>query len=119
MVCEAGNVCDWDPGVRFSSDVFPILQRACSSCHGGTFPQNGLALDTKANAIATLVNAPASGCPGRTRVVPGAPASSYVVAKVQGAAGICGARMPYQGVPLSAAEIGTIQAWIAGGALDD
>ncbi len=50
------------------------------------------------------------------RVNPGAPDNSYLVRKVEGAAGITGAQMPFGGPPLSQAQIDEIRSWIASGA---
>jgi hypothetical protein len=76
----------------------------------------GLKLDTAASAYANLVGQPVRGaaCTSSVRVVPGDPASSYLVAKLRGLAGICGVQMPRGQPPLPEERIQTIEAWIAG-----
>ncbi|MFO1427395.1 MAG: hypothetical protein U1F11_10595 [Steroidobacteraceae bacterium] len=49
-------------------------------------------------------------------VLPGDAANSYLIQKLQGAAGITGARMPFGGPYLDQATIGQITSWIASGA---
>lgn len=39
------QVAGWGRTYEFQRDVFPILQRRCASCHGGSAPAAGLALD--------------------------------------------------------------------------
>ena len=118
--CGPGTACNGGAcvaqGVTFSGSVYPIfVGAACDACHGGA-GSGGLDLSTSAGAHAELVNVPASGCTGATRVVPGNPGASYLVSKLTGV-GICsGARMPQGGPYLSQAELDTIVAWIAAGA---
>jgi hypothetical protein len=50
------------------------------------------------------------------RVKPGEPANSYVIHKLEGAAGISGARMPFGGPFLDEATIDQVESWIASGA---
>ena len=93
--------------VLFSRDVMPILSANCmgSGCH--TNPSN-MFLTTARTGCATVSE--------QRLVVPFDPASSYVVLKIEGAAGICGMRMPRGRTPLSASEIMTIRTWVAEGA---
>ncbi len=50
------------------------------------------------------------------RVKPGDPANSYLVQKLEGAAGITGERMPLGGPFLDQATIDKVKSWIASGA---
>lgn len=50
------------------------------------------------------------------RVSAGDPDASYLVRKLEGAAGITGARMPLGGPPLDPALIANVRAWITAGA---
>jgi hypothetical protein len=76
---------------------------------------------TAADAYGALVNHPADETCGGTRVVPGDPATSYLVQKLTQATPCDGLRMPRPfeigpGIPLTADQISTITAWIAAGA---
>jgi len=94
-----------------------IFGKICINCHfpGGPGP---MPLDTAANSYASLVNAPSVEIPGLFRVVPGDPASSYIVAKINGVPGIIGDPMPPPPeARLTAEEIAAIEQWITDGAL--
>jgi hypothetical protein len=54
--------------------------------------------------------------PALMRVKPGDAADSYVVQKLEGAATITGARMPFGGPYLSQTLIDQLEAWINAGA---
>jgi hypothetical protein len=66
------------------------------------------------------VNVASNGCPTTLRVAPFGPVQSYLVQKIEGTV-TCGSTtpMPIGGPPLSAADQGTIRAWIAAGAAND
>ena len=90
----------------------------CSGCHSGvgaTLPgsQN---LTSAANSFAALVNVASSEVPALKKVKPNDPDNSYLVQKVEGAAGIVGSQMPKGGPPLSQAQIDQIKSWISAGA---
>jgi len=98
-----------------------IFGPVCSSCHDGvgtTLPgsQN---LTSAANSFAALVNVASSEVPALKKVKPNDPANSYLVQKVEGAAGIVGSQMPKGGPPLSQAQIDQIKSWISAGALNN
>jgi hypothetical protein len=105
----------------FSNIQAQILTPVCTACHntGGQAQAGGLDL-TSAVAWANLVNAPSSGKAGAVRVVPGDPNNSYLVQKLEGAAGIVGLRMPRNGPPyLTDAQVALVRQWIAAGASND
>src|SRR4051794_15504701 len=54
--------------IDFATEVKPILESACLSCHGGDKPKGGLRLDTRAAAI--------KGGENGAAVVPGKPQMS-------------------------------------------
>jgi hypothetical protein len=85
----------------FASDVLPILQANCVSCHGGT---NGLSLGTHAQVM--------NGGDSGAAVVPGNAGASLLFQKVDSN------QMPPTG-PLAAGEKATIAAWINEGALNN
>ena len=93
---------------------------ACSNCHNAaTAPFTGLNLSTSAAAYASLVNVASRGRPGIMRVSPGNPDNSYVIHKLEGRAGIVGARMPLNGPYLTDGQIRIIRRWIELGANND
>ena len=90
---------------------------AFSGCHAGGSPQEGLNL-SEVSAYENLVNVNSSKQPSVKRVLPGQPDNSYLIRKLEGAAGIDGDRMPADGPPyLTTAQIDTIRLWITNGAL--
>ena len=104
--------------LSFAGQVQPILTANCggAACHSGNKPAQGLDLGSAAASYAALVNVASAQCTTTKRVLPSQPTMSYLIWKLQGS-GTCftGSRMP-KGAPLSAADMGTISAWIASGA---
>ena len=103
----------------WSEDVYPIFMSRCAGCHGMS---GGLSFGGGASAAYDrLVNADAThnDCmPATDRVEPGSPDQSVLFLKISGTS--CGGRMPAGGAPpLDAAQIETIRAWIAAGAMED
>lgn len=100
-----------------------VFTPICSVCHNGTQPPGGAlpgALNlTNSNSFANLVNVASLEQPSVMRVKPGDPANSYLVRKLEGAAGITGARMPLGGPFLDQATIDMIKSWIASGAANN
>lgn len=50
-----GGGCD-TLAVSFSTEVWPIINNKCTSCHSGSFPSGGLALTNHAQVTAGLAN---------------------------------------------------------------
>src|SRR5438132_2145246 len=75
----------------------------------------GLELDA-AHSYALLVGVPSDEQSGLLRVRPGAPDSSYLVLKLEGAAGIVGVQMPFGAPALPQSTIDAIRQWISDGA---
>jgi hypothetical protein len=93
---------------------------ACINCHtaAGRNPAGQLNLTHDA-AYDQIVNAPVRGVgkAGAIRVIPGDPNNSYVIQKLEGAPGIVGQRMPFNGGPfLTDGQISILRRWIANGA---
>jgi len=101
--------------VDFPSQIQPLFDASCISCHftGGEAPDL-----TAGNSYAALVGQ-AAGCAGQTLVVASNAAASYLVAKVQpdGVAPACGVKMPEGSGGLSTAQADLIARWIDEGAL--
>ncbi len=103
-------------------DIFETADSAgrvsCIGCHTSTGrnPSGGLNLNHDV-AYEQLVNLASRGKPSAVRVVPGDPDASYLVQKLEGAAGIAGRRMPFGGAPfLTDGQILILRRWIAIGA---
>jgi hypothetical protein len=129
------------------SDVIGARCTGCHAPGKGGVTVGMLDMSTPAAAYANLVNVPAmgtgAGASGVTcgslgvnaasdaggdasvllRVVPDDPTDSLLFEKVnsklQGTNPPCGSGMPLTGAPLTAPQVGLIQAWIAAGALND
>lgn len=91
---------------------------AVSGCHAGPAPQQGLNLSA-GQSFANLVGVPSREMPTLDRVAPGDPEGSYLVWKIEGRAGIVGARMPLGRPALSADAVAAVRQWIADGAEDN
>jgi hypothetical protein len=90
---------------------------ACTTCHTSTGrnPAGGMNLN-HAVAYSQLVNVATRLPVGKIRVIPGDPANSYLVNKLEGL-GISGNRMPNNGPPyLTDGQIVVIKRWIEIGA---
>jgi uncharacterized protein (TIGR03118 family) len=97
-----------------------VFTPKCSGCHDGSNPPGGTlpgSQDLRAgSSYAALVGVASLEQPAILRVNPGDAANSYLIQKLQGAAGITGQRMPLGGPYLDQATIDQISSWIASGA---
>lgn len=94
-----------------------VFTPMCSGCHSG----NGSSLPgvqnlTAGNSYAALVGVASIEQPSLMRVAPGDANNSYLIRKLEGAAGITGSRMPLGGPPLDTATLDRVKSWIAAGA---
>jgi hypothetical protein len=89
----------------FETDVRPILERHCVSCHGPKKQESMLRLDGRGRVLA-------GGMSGDV-VVPGKSGDSLLIQHLTGAAR---PRMPHERPPLDAALVDRIAAWIDAGA---
>ena len=100
-----------------------VFSPRCAGCHNGSQPPGGAlpgSLDLRAgSSFASLVGVASIEQPTRTRVAANAPESSYLILKLEGAAGISGARMPFGGPFLDQATIDEVKSWIGAGAPND
>jgi uncharacterized protein (TIGR03118 family) len=100
-----------------------VFTPRCSGCHDGSQPANGSLPGsqnlTSGNSFANLVNVASREQPSLMRVKPGDPANSYLIRKLEGAAGITGVRMPFGGPYLDQATIDQIKSWITSGAANN
>ncbi len=107
-----GPTLDQIQGAIFTPDC------ATAGCHNATTQAAGLSLADADTSFAELVDE-FSGQNGQSNVKlvdPGNPDASYLIRKLEGAAGITGNRMP-PGTPLPQSEIDVIRQWITDGAL--
>lgn len=93
---------------------------ALSGCHdggGATLPRS-MNLSTPSAAYTALVGVQSVQVPSLQRVTPGNPNDSYLIRKLEGAAGIVGVRMPRPigAAPLDPTTIDAIRLWITNGA---
>ncbi len=99
-------------GPNFQADVLPILASNCLACHGfdAEGREAGLRLDTAAGASAALDS-------GAVAVVPGDPAASELVRRIESHDLDTVMPPPESGRTLSEADRRTLRAWIAAGAV--
>ncbi len=103
--------------VKLSTDVQPIFNANCVVCHQGASAPAGMSLES-GQAYGNTVNKKSAESP-LMRVLPGDPANSYLIAKLegrQGQVGGSGAQMPFNSPPLPTATIDLIKRWITQGA---
>lgn len=95
-----------------------IFTPTCSGCHtgGGSSLPSSMNLSTAAATFAAIVGVASTEQPSVLRVSAGNPDASYLVRKIEGAAGITGGRMPLGGAPLDPVLIANVRAWITAGA---
>jgi uncharacterized protein (TIGR03118 family) len=102
---------------QLQTQVFTPL---CSGCHNGSQPAGGPLPGsqnlTAGHTFSNVVGVASIEQPTLMRVKPNDPDNSYLIHKVEGAAGISGAQMPFGGPPLSQDTIDQIRSWIASGA---
>lgn len=98
-----------------------VFAPRCSACHtgGGAALPASMDLTSAAATFAALVNVASVEQPALLRVKPSDSANSYVVHKIEGAAGISGSRMPLGGPFLDQATIDQVRSWIDAGAANN
>ena len=100
----------------FQSIQDNVFTPICTQCHIGASAPQGLQLDA-AHSYALLVGVPSNEKPSVLRVKPSDPDNSYMMQKLEGAAGIVGGQMPLDQAPLPQATLAAIRQWIANGAM--
>jgi hypothetical protein len=93
--------------VEFSTEVKPILNKHCISCHGGVKKNGGFSVLFEEEALAPTE----SGIPA---IIPGRPNQSTLIKRLHETDPEL--RMPYQKPPLSEEEIEILRKWIKQGA---
>lgn len=94
--------------IDFNTDVKPIINKKCISCHGGVKRQGGFSLLFRSEALANTES-------GKPAVIPGKPDESEMIRRLT--LKDPEERMPYHEEPLSEDEISILRAWIKQGAV--
>ncbi len=93
--------------VDFNTEVKPIFNKKCISCHGGVKQQGGFSLLFRSQALAKTES-------GKFAIIPGDPDGSEMIRRLH--LSDPEERMPYKREPLSKGEIDVLRRWIKGGA---
>jgi hypothetical protein len=91
--------------IDFATEVHPVLETRCKSCHTGDNAQAGFRVSSREDLLRGGSSGPA--------IVPGKGADSLLIQKITGRRGM---RMPPAGSPLSDDAIVAIRQWIDQGA---
>jgi hypothetical protein len=113
------------PPVTLTQLQTQIFTPICSVCHTGIGTNlPGVQNLTAGHTFASIVGVPSIEQPSVLRIKPNDPANSYLIRKIEGAAGITGSRMPF-GCPapgnpcLDQATIDLVKTWVSQGALNN
>jgi hypothetical protein len=93
--------------IDFNTDVKPILNKKCISCHGGVKKKGGFSLLFPSEALAATES-------GKPAIIPGDPGASEMIKRLKHHDPE--ERMPYKEDPLTDEEIETLTKWIRQGA---
>ncbi|HEX5171122.1 MAG TPA: DUF1553 domain-containing protein [Cyclobacteriaceae bacterium] len=99
--------CEQRP-IDFSTQVKPILNKRCISCHGGVKRNGGFSLLFRDDALDTVES-------GKRVIIPGDPQHSEMIRRLT--LSDPEERMPYKEEPLTKEEIQILSQWIKEGAL--
>lgn len=94
--------------VDYITEVKPIFNKKCITCHGGVKQQSGFSLLFRSDALAINKS-------GRAAIIPGDPAHSEMIRRLT--LKDPEERMPYKHPPLTDDEISTLKKWIKQGAV--
>jgi hypothetical protein len=93
--------------IDFTSQVKPIINKNCITCHGGVRQKGGFSLLFRDEALATLKS-------GKHAIVPGDPDHSEMIRRIS--LKDPEDRMPYKHAPLNGVDIQILTRWIKEGA---
>src|SRR5690554_184095 len=96
-----------DPPVDYSTQIKPIINKHCISCHGGVKKNGGFSLLFEEEAMARTQS-------GHPAIIPGDPTNSPLIQRLKETDPEL--RMPYQKPPLSRQEIKLMETWVKQGA---
>ncbi len=111
LLLGIGLVC-WrvftpEPRIDFNTEVKPIINSKCITCHGGVRAKGGFSLLFREDAFAKTQS-------GKPAIVAGDPVHSELIRRITSRDPE--ARMPYKHEPLSKEEIDVFRRWIRQGA---
>ena len=93
--------------IDFTTQVKPIINKNCITCHGGVRQKGGFSLLFREEALAKTES-------GKHGIVPGDPSKSEMIRRIN--LKDPEERMPYKHDPLSAHEIDILTRWVKEGA---
>ncbi len=93
--------------IDFNTQVKPILNRKCISCHGGVKQKGGFSVLFREEALGNTES-------GKPAIIPGKPGKSELIRRITETDP--DERMPYKHDPLSKEEIRILKRWIKQGA---
>jgi hypothetical protein len=93
--------------IEYITDVKPIINKNCITCHGGVRRKSGFSLLFRADALAKNES-------GKPAIIPGDPEHSEMIRRLT--LKDPEERMPYKHPPLSAEDIDILRQWIKEGA---
>lgn len=93
--------------IDFNTEVKPILNNKCISCHGGVKKKGGFSVLFRSEAMANTES-------GKPAIIPGKPDQSELIRRIT--MNDPEERMPYKHDALSSEEINTLRQWIKQGA---
>jgi hypothetical protein len=99
--------CTHERPVDFNTEVKPIINKKCISCHGGVKRQGDFSLLFRSEALGKTKS-------GKYGIIPGDPGGSEMIRRLS--LKDPEERMPYKHEPLSDAEISTLRKWVKQGA---
>src|SRR5690606_10597549 len=96
-----------EPEIDFSTQVKPILNNKCISCHGGVKAKAGFSVLFQEEALGKTES-------GKPAIIPGDPDNSELIRRIT--LNDPEERMPYKHAPLSQHEVDILRRWIKEGA---
>jgi len=96
-----------NPKIDYNTQVKPIFNKKCITCHGGVKRKAGFSLLFRSDALAANES-------GKSAIVPGKPDESELMRRIQ--LNDPEEKMPYKHQPLTKGEIDILRNWIKQGA---
>jgi uncharacterized protein (TIGR03118 family) len=122
MVTVANNAPAAVTLTQLQTQIFTPICSGCHSGSGSTLP--GVQNLTAGHTFSNVVGVASIEQPALLRIKPNDPTNSYLIQKIQGAAGITGSRMPFgcgsvANPCLDQATINMVISWVSQGALNN
>lgn len=103
----AGYSFIFAPEIDYNTEVKPIINKKCISCHGGVKKKGGFSLLFREEALAPTES-------GKPAIIPGDPGASEMIRRLS--IHDPEERMPYKEDPLTEEEINVLAKWVKQGA---